>query len=105
MVVFWVSAVGIGAMLLGLIASPFIASHLPFGWDGTVASIVMDQPDRWDTGWAHLRAAKPGDANDTAAGYNLVQVNRAALVACQQAVAREEREQKCQIVVKVPSRG
>ncbi|OYV55936.1 MAG: hypothetical protein B7Z71_12985 [Acidocella sp. 21-58-7] len=102
-VVFWVATVGLGAMLLGLIASPFIASHLPFGWDGTVASIVMDQPDRWDTGWALLRAAKPGDATNASTGYNLVQANQAALVACQQAAANERKDQKCPIIVKAQS--
>ncbi|MEE3504654.1 DUF6118 family protein, partial [Acidiphilium acidophilum] len=38
------------ALILGMVGAPFLAKYLPFGWDGTVASIVMGQPDRWDTG-------------------------------------------------------
>ncbi|OYV47889.1 MAG: hypothetical protein B7Z77_11525 [Acidocella sp. 20-58-15] len=92
---------GLVAYVAGLLLSPFFASYLPFGWDGTVASIVMDQPDRWDTGWALLRAAKPGDATNASTGYNLVQANQAALVACQQAAAKEGKDQKCTVIVKV----
>ncbi|OYV48249.1 MAG: hypothetical protein B7Z77_10845 [Acidocella sp. 20-58-15] len=99
-VMFWASIAIWVCLALGLAGSPFLASHLPFGWNGTVASIVMDQPNRWDTGWALLRAAKSEDASDAATGYNLVQSNRAALVACLQKAINEGKDQKCTIMVK-----
>ncbi|MDE1905419.1 MAG: hypothetical protein KGH75_03085 [Rhodospirillales bacterium] len=100
----WVFYTGLVACVAGILLSPFLASVLPFGLNGQVAALVM-RDSRWGAGWDLLRAANPGDADDAAAGYNLVQTNRAALAICQQAAAKEEKEQKCQVVVKVPSRG
>lgn len=100
----WVFYTGLVACVAGLLLSPLLASVLPFGLNGQVAALVM-KDSRWGAGWDLLRAADPGDAGDAAAGYNLVQTNRAALAICQQAAAKEEKEQKCQVVVKVPSRG
>jgi hypothetical protein len=86
---------------LTLLASPFVLGELPFGWNLSAAATVM-KADRWDAGWALLRAADPGGAGSAVAGYNLVQANRDALVSCQQEVAREGKDQKCTITVKAP---
>jgi hypothetical protein len=56
--------------------------------------------NRWDAGWALLRAGNPGDANDATYGFNLVQANQTALAACQQEAAREKNGQRCTIMVK-----
>ncbi len=100
----WVFYTGLAALMAGLLLSPLFAGALPFGLDGRVAALIM-KDSRWGAGWDLLRAADPGDAGDAAVGYNLVQTNRAALAICQQAAAREGKEQRCQVVVKVPSRG
>jgi hypothetical protein len=65
----------------------------------SLAALVMDN-DRWDAGWDLLRVAEPGDGNDTAAGYNLVQANRRALATCEQAAARAGKDQGCNIIVR-----
>jgi hypothetical protein len=64
-----------------------------------VATLVLPN-DRWDAGWALLRAADPGDGNDAAMGYNIVQANRDELAACQQVATKEEKDQKCDITVR-----
>ncbi|WP_234732162.1 DUF6118 family protein [Acidocella facilis] len=98
---FWLIALPLVAVILTLLASPVVLGELPFGWNLSAAATVM-KADRWDAGWALLRAADPGDAGDAAAGYNLVQSNQAALVACQQAAAKEGKDHKCTITVKAP---
>jgi hypothetical protein len=97
---FWLIALPLAAFVLTLLASPVVLGELPFGWNLSAAATVM-KADRWDAGWALLRAANPGDAGDAAAGYNLVQSNRAALVACQLGAAKEGKDQKCTITVTV----
>lgn len=97
----WVFYTGLAACVAGILLSPFIASVLPFGLDGQIAARIM-KADRWDAGWVLLRATDPGDANDAVAGFNLVQANRAALVACQEAAAKAGRDQMCDVIVKVP---
>jgi hypothetical protein len=50
-----------------------------------------------------LRAGEPGRvAGDAAAGFSLVQANRDALVACQQAAATAGKDQRCTVIVKAP---
>ncbi|OYV32135.1 MAG: hypothetical protein B7Z81_13155 [Acidocella sp. 20-61-6] len=97
----WVFYTGLVACVVGMLLSPFLASVLPFGLNGQVAALVM-RDSRWGAGWDLLRAANPGDADDAAAGYNLVQSNRAALIACQQGATKEGKDQKCTITVKAP---
>lgn len=87
------------ALVVGLILSPFVASVLPFGMNTRVAALVMTT-DGWDAGWALLRAGDPAGWHDAAAGFNLVQANRDALVACQQAAATAGRDQRCIVIVR-----
>jgi hypothetical protein len=98
---FWLIALPLAAFILTVLASPVVLGELPFGWNLSAAATVM-KANRWDAGWALLRAGNPADAGDAAAGYNLVQSNRAALIACQQEAARGGKDQKCTITVKVP---
>jgi Family of unknown function (DUF6118) len=89
------------ALVVGVILSPFVAGVLPFGLNTRVAALVMTT-DRWDAGWALLRAGDSAGWQDAAAGIRLVQANRDALVACQQAAATAGRDQRCIVIVKAP---
>ncbi|HQT62674.1 MULTISPECIES: DUF6118 family protein [unclassified Acidiphilium] len=87
-------------LALGLAGSPFLASYLPFGWDGTVTSIVMDQPDRWDAGAALMKVANPEAWDTLAADRRLITGNKASAKAvsqCQTQVAATHKPQLCQI--------
>jgi hypothetical protein len=86
-------------LVVGLILSPFIASVLPFGLNTRVAALVMNN-DRWDAGWLLLDAADPAGRQDAAAGFNLVQANRAALANCQRAAVNEGKDQQCTVIVR-----
>jgi hypothetical protein len=45
--------------------------------DGTVTSIVMDQPDRWDAGAALMKVANPEAWDTLAADRRLITGNKA----------------------------
>jgi len=96
---FWLITLSVMAFLLTLLASPIILSELPFGWNTNAAAQVMDN-DRWGAGWALLRISDPNSAQDAAAGLNLVQVNRSALIACQEAAAKSGKSKPCIVTVK-----
>jgi hypothetical protein len=100
--VFWLIALPLAVFVLTLLASPVLPGELPLGWNLSAAATVM-KADRWDAGWALLRAADPGDAGDAAAGYNLVQANQAVLSACLHVASKEGKDQKGIITVKAPA--
>ena len=86
--------------MVGLIVSPLIAGLLPFGLDGRVAALVMKE-DRWHAGMSLMEAGNPDGWRGVVDASNLVRVNREALAACREAVARVKKEQRCTISVPV----
>lgn len=44
-----------GALVVGLLVSPFLAGLLPFGGDSAVAAVIR-RADRWNTGIALMQA-------------------------------------------------
>jgi hypothetical protein len=100
--IFWSSVAAAFALVLGLVGSPFMASHLPFGWDGTVASIVMGQQGRWDTGEALMRESDPSEWNALVADWHLISGNKAnakAIAACEIEATKFRKAQDCRITV------
>lgn len=97
----WVIYTSLAAFVVGLVASPFIARVLPYGLNGRVAALIM-KDDRWDAGWDLINAADPGDGGDAVYGFNLVQANRDALDACKKLAIKAGKDQKCQIIVRLP---
>ncbi|WP_139334214.1 MULTISPECIES: DUF6118 family protein [Acidiphilium] len=89
-------------LIFGLVVSPFLANDLPFGWDGTVASIVMGQPDRWDTGVKLMQKSKPNAWNTLLADWNLISGNKEnakAIAACDAEAVKSHKAQECRITV------
>lgn len=68
---FWLIAIPVLVFALTLFASPILLGWLPFGWPSEVAAIVMGE-DRWDAGWALLRAANPAGEEQAAEGFGIV---------------------------------
>ena len=101
-VMFWAGIAIWVFLALGFAGSPFLASYLPFGWDGTVASIVMDQPDRWDAGAALMKAANPEAWDTLAADWRLITGNKAnakAIAACESEAVKSHKAQDCRIMI------
>jgi hypothetical protein len=99
----WTGLIAAGvALLIGLLGSPTVASALPFGWNGTVASVVMGQRDRWDAGGALMKAANPQGWNKLVADWHLVSGDKAnvkAISACESEAVRFHKAQDCRITV------
>jgi hypothetical protein len=94
----WLLWTASGALVVGLLVSPFVAGVLPFGGDSAVAAVIM-QADRWNAGIALMQAGSPDGWRGLAAASDLVRVNQEALAACREAAARAKKEQRCTITV------
>jgi hypothetical protein len=80
------------------LGAPCLARVLPFGWDGRVATLIMNN-DRWLAGAALMRAYSPEGWKIMVDAHKLVQANQEVLSAC-----RARSEQRCTITVPAPSR-
>jgi len=94
----WLLWAASGALVVGLLVSPFVAAVLPFGGDSFVAAFIM-KADRWNAGMALMQAGSPDGWRGVADASNLVRVNQEALAACREAVAKTKKEQRCIITV------
>lgn len=101
-VFFWTGIAGLSMLVLGLVGSPFLANYLPFGWDSSIASIVMGQPDRWDAGTALMRAANPTGWNNLVDTWNIMKLNQKELAACNDEAAKTKKDRRCTITVATP---
>jgi hypothetical protein len=95
---FWLIAIPVLVFVLTLFASPILLGWLPLGWPSDVAAIVMGE-DRWDAGWALMRAADPAGEEQAAAGFNLVKANRKELATCSEVADRTKKDQRCLITI------
>ena len=94
----WLLWAAAGALAVGLLVSPLIASLLPFGGAGAVAALIM-RADRWNAGTALMQAGNPDGWRGVVDASNLVRVNQEALSACREAAGKAKKEQRCMIVV------
>lgn len=104
---YWAGFAGVGMLVLGLTVSPFLARLLPFGWDGSVAAIVMGKQDPWDAGNALMQESNPQETAQLAAAWRLLmgdQANAKAVADCQGQAEKTHKAQDCRITVP-PSGG
>ncbi|MDD2703736.1 MAG: DUF6118 family protein [Acidocella sp.] len=94
----WLLYAASGALVVGLLVSPFVAGALPFGGDSAVAAVIMNA-NRWNAGIALMQAGSPDGWRGLADASNLVRVNQEALAACREAAAKAKKEQRCTITV------
>ena len=92
----------LSVFILTFVSAPLIYRHLPFGWDGTVAAIVMGQPDRVAAGSALMREANPSVWNQIVGDWNLISGNKAnakAVATCESEAMKSHKAQDCRIMV------
>ena len=94
----WLLWAASGALVVGLLVSPFVAGELPFGGDSAVAAVIMNA-NRWNAGIALMQAGSPDGWRGLADASNLVRVNQEALAACREAAEKAKKEQRCTITV------
>ncbi len=101
-VLFWAGLAGAGMLMFGLMVSPYLARILPFGWDRSVAAIVMGKRDPWDAGTALMQESNPQETAQLAAAWRLLigdQANAKAVADCQDQAAKTHKPQDCRITV------
>ncbi|MDP4027230.1 DUF6118 family protein [Methylobacterium sp. NEAU 140] len=102
----WLTGVGGAAFLAGSLAGVLAVLVLPRGLpDGvglSVAATVLGA-DRWDAGAALMRAGSAPGWQGLVEAHRLVQANREALTGCGAAAAKAGTEQRCTVVVPVPT--
>lgn len=94
----WLLWAASGALVAGLLVSPFVARMLPFGGDSAVAALIMNA-DRWNAGIALMQAVSLDSWRAVTDASDLVRVNQKALAACADAAAKAKKEQRCTITV------
>ena len=87
-----------GALVLGILLSPFLARLLPFGLDSRVAALVMHQ-DRWNAGAQLMAAENPDSWRSIQLADELVRANAFAINQCRETAAKLNKEQRCSITV------
>jgi len=97
----WLLWAASGALIAGLLVSPFVAAVLPFGGDSFVAALIM-KADRWNAGMALMQAGNPDGWRGAVDSWNLVRTNQEAISACSEAAAKTKKEQRCTITVPAP---
>jgi hypothetical protein len=96
---FWLISMGAIALVVGMIFSPLLAARLPFGLNGRVAALIMEQQDRWNAGIALMQAGSPQGWQGVAEASQLVGANQKAIQACSEAATKTRKEQACTIMV------
>ncbi len=91
---------GLGGLVAGIAAAIVLLFFLPIGLDSRVAAAIMHR-DRWDAGFAIMRAENPSGANFMSRASSLVQTNSEVIEKCRLAAAKAGQGQKCTIIVPV----
>lgn len=97
----WVSYIGMGALLFGVLISPLLSRLLPFGLDSRQAAFIMDR-GRWEAGIALMKADNPLSWQSVVNDSKLVRDNRRVIETCRKAAIDTKKDQRCTIIVEAP---
>jgi hypothetical protein len=98
----WLSGVGMGGLVLGILLTLFAPQVLPGSVDAAVASTVMNA-DRWNAGISLMQSASPEGWRSIADASILVRINQEALTTCAEAAAKTKKAESCMITLAVPA--
>jgi hypothetical protein len=96
---FWFAGAGV---VLGFILFPLIAVVAPGGTH--LAALATGETDRWQAGGVLMHAGSPEGWREFVFGASLARANAEAIRGCEGAAAKAGREQKCTVVVPLPTR-
>lgn len=93
------------ALVIGLVASPYLAGRFFWGsWQTGVAATVMNT-DPWDAGVALMQAGNQNEWNDAVNAWNLVRANQKEIAKCSEDAAKTRVDQRCTITVPANEKG
>ncbi|KXV02473.1 hypothetical protein AD929_02565 [Gluconobacter potus] len=98
----WLLGVGLACLVVGIGLSPVLAYLLPSSIGTRVASFIVGEKDRWNSGAMMMAVSNPEGWQRVREDSQLVEANRDRITACQKAVSGQEKTQKS-CVITVPA--
>ena len=96
----WLLGVGLACLVVGIGLSPMLAYLLPSSVGTRVASFIVGEKDRWNSGAMMMAISNPEGWQRVREDSQLVETNRDRIAACQKAASGQEKTQKpCIITV------
>ena len=96
----WLLGVGLACLVVGIGLSPVLAYLLPSSIGTRVASFIVGEKDRWNSGAMMMAVSNPEGWQRVREDSQLVEANRDRIAACQKAASGQEKTQKpCVITV------
>ncbi|CCT61034.1 DUF6118 family protein [Acetobacter pasteurianus] len=96
----WLLGVGLACLVAGIGLSPVLAYLLPSSVGTRVASFIVGEKDRWNSGAMMMAISNPESWQRVRVDSQLVEANRDRIAACQKAASGQEKTQKpCIITV------
>ena len=96
----WLLGVGLACLVVGIGLSPVLAYLLPSSIGTRVASFIVGEKDRWNSGAMMMAVSNPEGWQRVREDSQLVEANRDRIAACQKAASGQEKTQKpCVIIV------
>ncbi|MBS0966993.1 hypothetical protein JK165_13005 [Acetobacter okinawensis] len=96
----WLLGVGLACLVVGIGLSPVLAYLLPSSVGTRVASFIVGEKDRWNSGAMMMAISNPEGWQRVREDSQLVETNRDRIAACQKAASGQEKTQKpCIITV------
>ncbi|MCG4274663.1 DUF6118 family protein [Acetobacter senegalensis] len=98
----WLLGVGLACLVVGIGLSPVLAYLLPSSVGTRVASFIVGEKDRWNSGAMMMAVSNPEGWQRVREDSQLVEANRDRIAACQKAASGQEKSQKS-CVITVPA--
>ncbi|NHN93589.1 DUF6118 family protein [Acetobacter sicerae] len=98
----WLLGVGLACLVVGIGLSPVLAYLLPSSIGTRVASFIVGEKDRWNSGAMMMAVSNPEGWQRVREDSQLVEANRDRITTCQKAVSGQEKTQKS-CVITVPA--
>ncbi len=99
----WLWIIGLTGGVAGILATLFLPSLLPFSAAPRVASFVMAKSP-WSAGMDLMAFGSPEAWYRVLSADQLIEANKAEVVACREAAAKASKAQKCIITVAAPEK-
>jgi Family of unknown function (DUF6118) len=96
----WLLGVGATCLVVGVLVSPVVASVLPTALGTRIASFIVGEADRWESGIAMMKNARPQNWKNILWEDKIVQANLDRLNECQGNANKKNVPEQCIISVK-----
>ncbi|GAP24933.1 hypothetical protein GLF_1815 [Gluconobacter frateurii NBRC 101659] len=96
----WLLGVGFACLVVGIGLSPVLAYLLPSSVGTQVASFIVGEKDRWNSGAMMMALSNPQGWQRVREDSQLVEANRDRIAACQKAANETMVDQHCVLTIR-----